>query len=40
MDEIRDMTTPEVNLYIQRNNEPVYKQEIDRKIITDRQKNG
>jgi len=26
------MTTPEVFMYIQRSNEPVYKQEIDNKL--------
>ena len=32
LNEIREMTVPQVYLYIQRYNEPFYKNEIDRKI--------
>jgi len=38
LDDIKDMTTPEVNLYIQRHNEPIYKEELDHKLRTERQK--
>jgi len=33
MNEIKQLTTLQVNLYIQRYNEPLYKEEIDEEII-------
>jgi len=31
-EEIREMTVPEINLLVQRSNEPVYKREIEAKL--------
>jgi len=36
--EIKKMTVAEINMLIQRSNEPMYKKEIDEKLI--RNKNG
>jgi hypothetical protein len=38
MEEIKEMTTLQVNMYIQRQREPMFKQEIDQKIKADRKK--
>lgn len=36
--EIKDMSVPELNLLLQRSNEPVYKREIDMKIQEQKEK--
>ena len=36
--EIKDMTVPELNLLLQRSNEPIYKREIDQKLLEQTEK--
>ena len=36
--EIKEMTVPELNLLLQRSNEPVYKREIDQKLMEQKEK--
>jgi hypothetical protein len=40
MDEIKKMGTLQVNMWIQRHNEPYYKQEIDRELMRSQGQNG
>jgi DNA-binding winged helix-turn-helix (wHTH) protein len=38
--EIKEMTVPELNLLLQRANEPIYKKEIEQRLYEQKVKNG